>query len=400
MNMTQQLRHLTLSSLVLLLVGACVWAQGEAPMVQIMPLSSFKGSVADETKMTVVASPIIDTATLHTLWTSWGIADAEPVVDFTKQLVVFSTTRGNFLYSNLGLDGGNLRVGGTATLDVLPGFRYVIDVIDRGTILSVNGTALPPAPMDSQVPILLNTSATYSALTERRFQVITSEKEWLGPHGAPLPVDTAIPMDGAAIPVNFDTQMLILCAMGQQATGGYHIAITDVRETAQRITVTVKETRPAPNAMTTDALTQPYAIAVIAKNDRPVYFDLGAASGTIVPIISTITNIDSLQKAATTAVIKDVAAWKELYDKQMPPGTPLPNVNFGENMALVLFVGPTLQGVAVTSAVTERGGQLQVAYTVTPDFPIYSSRACYPWAAVIVPKSDLPVTFTQALPAR
>jgi len=64
-------------------------------------------------------------------------------VDFSKQLVVLISTRGSRLRFGATLDGnGNLQVWGMATRDLRPGFRYVIAVVSREGVKTVNGKEL------------------------------------------------------------------------------------------------------------------------------------------------------------------------------------------------------------------------------------------------------------------
>jgi hypothetical protein len=66
-----------------------------------------------------------------------------PEVDFAKDLVVTSTTVGSRLNVTPMLDdNGNLELLGMATMDFGPGFRYVIFVVGREGVKSVNGKKL------------------------------------------------------------------------------------------------------------------------------------------------------------------------------------------------------------------------------------------------------------------
>jgi hypothetical protein len=65
-------------------------------------------------------------------------------VDFRKELVLVQTTRGSRLQVIARREaGGNLRAGGIATRDLRPGFRYVIQVVPREGVRTVNGRPLP-----------------------------------------------------------------------------------------------------------------------------------------------------------------------------------------------------------------------------------------------------------------
>ena len=60
----------------------------------------------------------------------------------------------------------------------------------------------------------------------------------------------------------------IILNMGEKPTGGYSITVSQVRETPDAIHVTVKESSPEPGAMTTMAVTNPYAVIKINSKKK------------------------------------------------------------------------------------------------------------------------------------
>ena len=81
---------------------------------------------------------------LAKLWKDWNITAPMPEVDFSREIVVVTTTRGSRLRLMLTLDdNGNLEVGGISTRDLRPGFRYVIATVSREGVKTVNGQELP-----------------------------------------------------------------------------------------------------------------------------------------------------------------------------------------------------------------------------------------------------------------
>jgi hypothetical protein len=109
----------------------------------VKPTREWKGSVGDEA-LWKEAPPYITTAeALEKLWNAWKIGDKRPDVDFSKEIVVLSTTRGSKARLFASLDEkGNLVVGGMATRDFVPGFRYVIATVSRAGVKTVNGKEL------------------------------------------------------------------------------------------------------------------------------------------------------------------------------------------------------------------------------------------------------------------
>ncbi|HEY0053541.1 MAG TPA: protease complex subunit PrcB family protein [Caulobacteraceae bacterium] len=96
---------------------------------------------------------------------------------------------------------------------------------------------------------------------------ITSEREWVAMwrritrrHGEPP--------DPPA--VDFEREMLLLAAMGTQATGGYSIRIEDVIETPDGLEVIVIRTSPGRRCGVTAALTSPVDVVRVPVSSRPV----------------------------------------------------------------------------------------------------------------------------------
>jgi hypothetical protein len=116
------------------------WAQKKA----VTPMKEWNGSVENEALMKDAPAALTSAKGLEKLWKDWKIADPMPQVDFAKEIVVITTTRGSKLRLAANLDEqGNLMVGGLATRDLRPGFRYVIAIVSREGVKTVNGKELP-----------------------------------------------------------------------------------------------------------------------------------------------------------------------------------------------------------------------------------------------------------------
>ena|GEM_PF-843733 len=109
----------------------------------LKPIREWRGSVADETLLNDASTIITSTTELQKLWTSWKIKGKRPKIDFTRQLAAIVTSRGSGLNMMTSLEAdGNLKVNGFGTMDLRPGFRYVISTFNREGIKSVNGKPL------------------------------------------------------------------------------------------------------------------------------------------------------------------------------------------------------------------------------------------------------------------
>lgn len=101
------------------------------------------GSVDDE--KAIKPECITSAKGLEAVWKAWKIPGDMPKVDFTKDIVVAVYSVGsklNMAGANLD-DKGNLDVLGFGTRDIRPGFRYVLGVVSREGVKTVNKKALP-----------------------------------------------------------------------------------------------------------------------------------------------------------------------------------------------------------------------------------------------------------------
>ncbi len=130
----------------------------------VTPSQHWSGSVNDLSLLKAAPEFIISAKELEKLWHAWQVQDPLPKVDFSKNLIVVATTRGSVLRLAAALDEkGNLQVGGVATMDLRPGFRYVTAVVSRGESRPLMGRTwrrpLPIPHPSSPQPVILVTLA-------------------------------------------------------------------------------------------------------------------------------------------------------------------------------------------------------------------------------------------------
>jgi hypothetical protein len=112
----------------------------------VKPVNQWSGSVDDLSLMKMSPEFILSTQEFEKLWQAWKVAGPVPQVDFAKHLVLVDTTRGSILRFGATLDKkGNLQIVSMATKDLRPGFRYVIAVVSREEVKTVNGKKLAAA---------------------------------------------------------------------------------------------------------------------------------------------------------------------------------------------------------------------------------------------------------------
>jgi len=123
---------------------AAVASDAHAQPKDVKFTNTWKGSVEDANLQKGAPEVITSAKGLEKLWKDWNIADKMPKIDFAKEIVVLGTTSGSLLNLSARLDDkGNLQVLGMATLDLRPGFRYVIATVPSEGVKTVNKKNLP-----------------------------------------------------------------------------------------------------------------------------------------------------------------------------------------------------------------------------------------------------------------
>jgi len=135
-----RITHLIVALFALLTLCQLTWAQGK----EVKPSQIIKGSVLNETLAKNAPEFIATPVALKELWTKWAIAEAMPMVDFSKSIVAVGTTNGSLLNLSVTLDDkGDMKSLAMATMDFLPGFRYVLLVVNREGVKTFNGKKVP-----------------------------------------------------------------------------------------------------------------------------------------------------------------------------------------------------------------------------------------------------------------
>jgi hypothetical protein len=122
---------------------AVVAPRAAAKLKKVEITKKWSGSVEDE--KAIKPECITSTKGLEAVWKAWKIDGEVPKIDFTKDIVVAVYSPGsklNMAGANLD-DTGDLAVLGFGTRDIRPGFRYVLGVVSKEGVKTVNRKALP-----------------------------------------------------------------------------------------------------------------------------------------------------------------------------------------------------------------------------------------------------------------
>ncbi len=109
----------------------------------------------------------------------------------------------------------------------------------------------------------------YSGIADARRLVVRDAASWRVLWDEIVGARTP-PPDAPA--VDFGREMVIVAAMGQRGTGGYAIAIDEVRQENDGLVVVVRETAPGSGCFLTQAFTAPVTAVRVQARDAPVTF--------------------------------------------------------------------------------------------------------------------------------
>ena len=113
----------------------------------------------------------------------------------------------------------------------------------------------PSAVSAQELPLQTVDQYSFSGLTQRRFEVITTTEDWVALWAlthAPVTQPPPLP------PVDFTEEMVIAVASGEQSSGGHAITITRVAVSDEALEVWVEEAQPGTGQLVSQALCQPY----------------------------------------------------------------------------------------------------------------------------------------------
>jgi hypothetical protein len=110
---------------------------------------------------------------------------------------------------------------------------------------------------------------SYGGVNDRRFVVVKTRDEWKELWGE---------INGNVLPlpplpeIDFSRQALAAVFQGLQRSGGYSISVEAIIETADRVTVSVREQEPGPQNLVTMALSSPWEVVAFPLPQKPVLF--------------------------------------------------------------------------------------------------------------------------------
>jgi hypothetical protein len=121
-----------------------------------------------------------------------------------------------------------------------------------------------PLPPSTGGP-LVQWSGAYSDVKAPATRTLKTEAEWdafwkQAQREKPRPLDLA-------------REMAVAIFLGERRTGGYTVEIASAGARDGKWVVHYRELAPPPGGMVTQALTQPWAVAIVPRSDLPVVFE-------------------------------------------------------------------------------------------------------------------------------
>ena len=135
-------------SFILLGFLAVSWADEASPIAvkkneSPKPLREFFGEAGVGVEKGPTRGVILDGVEYEKIWRELGLTEEPAAVEFAKEVVVLSTTRGSRITFRLRDEGeGRLQVMSISTKDIRPGLRFAFCVLSRSAWKQINDRKL------------------------------------------------------------------------------------------------------------------------------------------------------------------------------------------------------------------------------------------------------------------
>lgn len=242
--------------------------------------------------------------------------------------------------------------------------------------------------------------SAYSAIDDERKVVVTDAaafvKLWDEAH---LNLSSLHP----APKIDFSKKMVVGVFTGKQLNGCRSVTIGRTGIEGGKLAVEYDLGLLVETALCVPQYTSPGTLAVLDRVDAQAQFSRIQAQPLAYTRLQPNLDASRADNSPATAVVKDAAAWAQLWTRYSTPGAPLPAVDFSKSMVLFAFYGES-RGCdsKQLESVARVNGKLYVTSSYTPASPRVACIAIMTVqsAMVTVERSDEPVLFiSKRLPA-
>lgn len=203
--------------------------------------------------------------------------------------------------------------------------------------------------------------------------------------------------------IDFSRKMVVGVLTGREKNDCRSVTVSRVGVADGKLAVQYEQDRVDPAAQCIAQYSSPGVMVVLDRYDAPAVFSRIAPQQLAFSRIAVNLNSQPVDRPAANVVVKDAAAWAQLWTTYSNPGVPLPAVDFSKSMVLFAFYGVAsgCDGHKLEE-VARVDGKLYVTSTDTPPGPAVACIAAFTarGAMVTVDRSDEPVVFiNKRLPA-
>lgn len=204
--------------------------------------------------------------------------------------------------------------------------------------------------------------------------------------------------------VDFRRYQVLMVMAGERPTPGYGFCVEQLQVSDSEVVVNLKATQPAGDTFLPQVNHYPGCVVKVPRQPKPFRFVMPGERVVVaekkLPMrtISHLTN--SLVLEPRKVIIRDEAAYQQLWRLHHPNQSEAPPVNFNDEMVVAIFLGeqPTGGYDVTIDKVTESAQGIQVNYAVTrpnPDEMVIQILTA-PTHWVVIKKSDAAVNFSES----
>lgn len=276
---------------------------------------------------------------------------------------LFETIQANVNLSNLGLDA-------THKVELIP-------------FLPKSGTSIAYETL---------VKSPFSGVTQAQNVVVRDQAAWdklWAAHSSNRPdVSTMLRVD-------FTTKMVVGVFEGNNPIGCGNMGIVGVRSQDGAMVVDYEERVSRGDVACPAVITNPMQLVLVDRNDAKAEFVPHKVDLLAVATLDATKN--SGVRDPRDVVIKDREAWATLWAEHAGKSSPLPEVDFGKQMVIGVFLGNRPNGCYGTriDTISSDGKKITVRHTDSVPGPAVLCTLNIPSPAVLVAvnRSDLPVAF-------
>lgn len=261
---------------------------------------------------------------------------------------------------------------------------------------------------------VLASAFVYPAVAAPDFEVISRFEQSLYPRAFAAAFGTAAEWQSfwkkhslsEAPDVDFRRYQVLMVMAGERPTPGYGLCVEQLAVTDDEVVVRLNAKQPAGDMFLPQVNHYPGCVVKVPRQQKPFRFIMPSERVVVAEKklpLRTISHLsNSLVLEPRKVIIRDEAAYQQLWRLHHPNQSEAPAVNFNDEMVVAIFLGEQATGGydVTIDKVTESAQGIQVSYAVTRPNPdemvIQILTAPTHWVAI--KKTDATVHFLESSP--